>query len=234
MSLTTISIVIPVYNEEATLAEVVERVRAVDLGPIEREIILSDDGSSDATPAEIARLRGLYPELKTYTAPINLGKGAAVRVGMSLATGDVILIQDADLELDPDDIPAILAPFEDPTVQVVYGSRFLRGAAGVPRAGRWANRFLTLLTNLLFRGRLTDMETAYKAMRREALRGLRLRCVRFDIEPELTARLLQAGHRIIEVPITYRPRTVEQGKKMAWGDGLDAIYTLLRCRLVKR
>lgn len=230
----TVSIVIPIYNESATLAQVVERVYAVDLGTFGREVILCNDGSSDATPQVIAELQERYPELMTYTAPINLGKGAAVRVGISLATGDVIMVQDADLELDPADIARVLAPFADPNVMVVYGSRFLEKTNAVSRGHRQANRFLTLLTNFLYRGKLTDMETAYKAFRREVIHSIRLRCVRFDFEPEVTGKLLRAGYRIVEVPVRYNPRTVAEGKKIAWGDGVDAIYTLLRWRFFDR
>lgn len=157
-----------------------------------------------------------------------------MRVGLSLATGDVLMIQDADLELDPADIPQVLAPFADPAVQVVYGSRFLQASGNVARTHRWANRFLTWLTNLLYGGRLTDMETAYKAFRRPVIQGIRLRCVRFDFEPEITGKLLRAGYHIVEVPIACIPRTVTEGKKMAWDDGLDAIYTLFRWRFFDR
>lgn len=226
----SVSIIIPVYNEENTLAEVVQRVYAVDLGALSREVMVCDDGSSDGTPDVIAQLRARYPDLKTYIAPINFGKGAAVRVGMSLAAGNILMVQDADLELDPADIPRVLAPFDEPGVKVVYGSRFLGSSRKGTHANRWANRFLTWLTNVLYGGRLTDMETAYKAFRREVIEGIRLRCVRFDFEPEVTAKILRARYRIVEVPISYQPRTVAQGKKMAWGDGFDAIYTLFRCR----
>ncbi len=226
-----LSVVVPVYNEADTLEEVVRRVYAVDIGAVDKDVIICNDGSTDDTSAVIERLYQVYPTLKIYTAPINLGKGAAVRVGMRLSTGDVTIIQDADLELDPGDYPALLAPFADPQVQVVYGSRFLHGMKGSSRSSRWANRGLTFLTNVLFGGRLSDMETAYKVLRREVVQGLQLRCVRFDFEPEITAKLLLAGYKIHEVPVTYYPRTTQQGKKMAWVDGLDALYTLLRCRL---
>lgn len=229
----TLTIVIPVYNEQETIAEVVDRVCAVDLGAIRKEIIISDDGSTDATAASIEKLQTQYADIvRVYTSPTNLGKGAAVRLGMSLATGDAIIIQDADLELDPGEYAGMLAPLLADQTDVVYGSRFLRPSAGIPRRTHLANRLLTTLTNLLFGSRLTDMETAYKVFRREVLERVRLRCVRFDFEPEFTAKLLLAGYHIHEVPIAYNPRTVEQGKKMSWIDGIEAIYALLRCRFL--
>jgi len=227
-----LSVIIPVYNEEQTIREVLERVASVDLGGIEMEIIIANDGSTDGTRRAIDE-RNLPPLLPVhvYHSPINLGKGAAVRMGLAVATGDVLLIQDADLELDPAEYTRLLVPILDGSADVVYGSRFLSPTARVSMKTRNANRFLTLLTNVLFGGRLTDMETAYKVMRKEALQGLRLRCVGFDIEPELTARLLRAGRRIVEVPISYNPRRVDEGKKMRWIDGVDAVYTLFKCRL---
>src|SRR6267378_3910175 len=196
-----LSIVIPVYNEEQTIGEVVERVWAADLGDLEREVIIANDGSTDATRAALDASRWIADSrVKRYDSPINLGKGAAVRLGLAFATGDVLLIQDADLELDPNE--------------------FRR---------RLANRVLTMLTIVLFGGRLTDMETAYKVFRREALDGIRLRCVGFDFEPEITARFLRAGHRILEVPIRYNPRRTDEGKKIRWIDGVDAVYALLKC-----
>ena len=227
-----VSIVIPVYNENKTLAEVVERIDRVDISPYAKEIIMCDDGSTDGTSGVIASLANRHAGLRAYTSPVNFGKGAAVRIGMSLATGDLILIQDADLELDPADYPALLAPFSDPKTMIVYGSRFLSTSGDVPRARRLANQCLTSLTNILFGAHLTDMETAYKVFRRELLGNMSLRCVRFDFEPEITAHFLRARHRILEVPVAYRPRTAGEGKKMAWRDGFDAVYTLLRCRFL--
>jgi len=229
-----LSIIIPVYNEQGTIAEVIERIRQVELGPIAKEIIICDDGSWDDSPqvirAQSAAANGL---IQVHTSPVNLGKGAAVRLGFHYATGDILIIQDADLELDPAAFRQIIGPIVAGKVDVVYGSRFLAPGNRIPTATRLANRFLTALTNLLFGARLTDMETAYKAFRREAIASLRLRCVGFDFEPEITARLLQAGYRIHETPVAYRPRTVAAGKKLAWVDGIDAIYALVRCRLVK-
>jgi dolichol-phosphate mannosyltransferase len=226
-----LSIIIPVYNEEQTIATIVERVRAVDLGAIEKEIIVANDGSEDGTQRAIdaVSLNGPTP-MRVLESPINLGKGAAVRLGMKYATGDVILTQDADLELDPNEYGALLAPILD-GASVVYGSRFLRRVAGIPRRTRVANRVLTMLTNVLFGARLTDMETGYKVFRRDAIGAIRLRAVGFDFEPELTAKLLLAGHRIVEVPITYNPRRRDEGKKIRWIDGVDAVYTLLKVRV---
>ena len=226
-----LSVIIPVYNEEQTIEEVIDRVAAVDLGAVEKEIVIANDGSTDRTRGIIDARR--WPEglaVHVHHSPINLGKGAAVRLGLAVASGDILLVQDADLELDPNEYGLLLQPLLDGRADVVYGSRFLRPTSRVPTKTRAANRFLTLLTNLLFGGRLTDMETAYKVMRRSALEGICLRTVGFDIEPELTAKLLLAGRRIVEVPISYNPRRVDEGKKMRWIDGVDAIYTLVKCR----
>ena len=227
-----LSIIIPVYNEEQTIGTVVERVRAVDLGDIEREIIVANDGSDDGTRRAIDAVPTGGPvPLRVYESPINLGKGAAIRLGLKFATGDVVLIQDADLELDPNEYGALLAPILA-GADVVYGSRFLRPVAGISRRTRLANRLLTWLTNVLYLSTLTDMETGYKVFRRDVLRRVRLRAVGFDFEPELTAKLLLAGYRIVEVPISYNPRRRDEGKKIQWFDGLDAAYLLIKCRLI--
>ena len=229
-----LSVIIPVYNEEQTIDAVIDRVAAVDLGAVEKEIIIANDGSTDGTRGIIdARRWPTGLPVHVYHSPINLGKGAAVRLGLAFASGDIILVQDADLELDPNEYGLLLQPLLEGRADVVYGSRFLKRTGRVPRKTRAANRLLTLLTNILFGARLTDMETAYKVMLRPALDGIQLRTVGFDIEPELTAKLLLGNRRIVEVPISYNPRRIDEGKKMRWVDGVDAIYTLLKCRLTR-
>jgi glycosyltransferase involved in cell wall biosynthesis len=229
-----LSIIIPVYDEENSLEEIVDRVFSVDLGDIDREVIISNDGSKDQTYNVIQKLISKHPGLITYHSPTNLGKGAAVRQGIAISTGDILVIQDADLELHPDEYPNLLQPLLKHETKVVYGSRFKASNPKMNRTSRLANRFLTSLTNLLFGGNLSDMETAYKMFLRETLAGIRLRCVHFDFEAEITANFLRKGYRIIEIPISYLPRTVQAGKKMSWVDGFDAIYTLLRCRFSLR
>ncbi|HET6958278.1 MAG TPA: glycosyltransferase family 2 protein, partial [Vicinamibacterales bacterium] len=212
-----LTVIIPVYNEAQTISQVVDRVRAVDIGDIEKEIIIANDGSSDGTARAIEASHWVTdPRIRVYDNPINVGKGAAVRVGLKYATGDIILIQDADLELDPEEYSGLLEPLLAGRSDVVYGSRFLTPSSRVSLRARIGNQLLTSLTNLLFRARLTDMETAYKVFRRESLEGVRLRCVGFDFEPELTAKFLLAGRRIVEVPVRYNPRRIDEGKKIRW------------------
>jgi glycosyltransferase involved in cell wall biosynthesis len=227
-----VSLIIPCYNEEATIEEVLTRLAALRIDGAETEIVVVNDGSTDRT-AE--RIEGFpFPpgvRSRIYHAPINFGKGAGVRVGMALASGDVIAIQDADLELDPADLPQLIAPVVRGEAEVMFGSRFLDGFnQGIPRKTRLANWFLAAATNLLFGGGLTDMETAYKVFSRRVRDRLRLRCVEFDIEPEITAKMLRLGCQIQELPIRYRPRTAAQGKTIGLWDGIDALWTLWRIR----
>ncbi|WP_238626269.1 glycosyltransferase family 2 protein [Aggregatilinea lenta] len=225
-----LSVIIPCYNEASTIAEIVRRVRAVELAS---EIIVVDDGSTDGTRDILA---GVEPgdDLKVVLHERNLGKGAAVRTGFRTATGDVFLIQDADLEYDPRDYPVLLRPIEEGISKVVYGSRFLGG----PRKAMFfwnmvANRSLTLVTNMLYNAILSDMETCYKVFRAEVVREIPLRSHRFDFEPEVTAKVLKRGHRIYEVPISYNGREWNEGKKISWRDGVIALWTLIRYRFTE-
>ena len=228
-----LSIIVPVYNESRTIDQVIRRLLSVDLGPVDREVIIVDDCSGDDSFELLKRLQGQFGDiLKLRQNPINLGKGAAVRVGFQAASGDIVTIQDADLELDPAEYRRLLVPILEGRAKVVYGSRFKAPTRKFPRSVVWPNKFLTFLTNLLYNLRLTDMETCYKVMSIGVLKDIRLRCVGFDIEPDITTRLAQAGHKIIEIPIDFSPRTVDQGKKISWRDGLDAVYILFKNRFV--
>ena len=225
-----VSIVVPVYNEQDTIAAVVERLLTIAL-PVPREIIIINDGSRDRTAEVLRRLADLdRARLTIIDLPENRGKGYAVRLGFARASGTIVAIQDADLELDPAQIGSLVAPILEGRTGVVYGSRFLASGSGSATLGYAANRGLTWLTNLLYGSSLTDMETCYKVMRTEIARALPLTADRFDIEPEITARLALAGHRIIEVPVSFSPRSRSAGKKIGWRDGIAAIGVLLRCR----
>lgn len=225
-----LSVIIPCYNEKDTVAEVIQRVRAVELA---YEILVVDDGSTDGTRDVLADIDP-QDDLKIILHERNRGKGAAVRTGFKTATGDVFLIQDADLEYDPREYPVLLRPIEEGISDVVYGSRFLGG----PRKAMFfwnmvANRTLTLVTNLLYNSILSDMETCYKVFRAEIIRDIPLRSRRFDFEPEVTAKVLKRGHRIYEVPISYNGREWDEGKKITWRDGVIALWTLIRYRFTE-
>ncbi len=221
-----LSVIIPVFNEMATVKQVVEQVNKVD---VDKEVIVVDDGSTDGSRDEISRIEDTVA--KVYHSPVNFGKGAAIRVGLTYITGDVVVIQDADGELDPNEYKSLLARIEQ-GADVVYGSRFLGDNPDISKITKLANRFLTSLTNILFRSRLTDMETAYKMFRADVARQLNLKCVGFEVEPELTAQFLKLGYKIEEVPISYHPRGTDEGKKITWMDGLKAIYYLFIYRFL--
>ncbi|MFO0840319.1 MAG: glycosyltransferase family 2 protein [Phycisphaerae bacterium] len=230
------SIVIPVYNEAASVRRVLDRVCALRIPGAELEIIVVNDGSTDQT-AEILDAYEFPPRVcgRVHHAPANLGKGAAMRTGIALAAGDAIAFQDGDLELDPDDLPALLEPVISGKAPVVFGSRFLAGySRGVPLQTRWGNWFLTLATNVLFGARLTDMACGYKVLSRATAQSVRLRTVGFEIEPEITAKLCRLGIPIHELPVRYQPRTVAEGKKIRARDGLQYLRTLIAIRFASR
>jgi glycosyltransferase involved in cell wall biosynthesis len=222
-----LSIIVPVFNEQATVRAVIERLLAVDL-PVAREVVVVNDGSTDGTREVLDGLPPGDDRLRIVHAETNGGKGRAIRTGFEQARGSIVAIQDADLELDPAEIAGLVLPILSGQTSAVYGSRFLNGAQGAPLLTVAANRFLTGLTNLLYGADLTDMETCYKVMRVEVARALQLESNRFEIEPEITAKLLRAGHRIVERPVKFEPRSRAQGKKIGWRDGVMAVAVLAK------
>ena len=226
-----LSVVIPVYNEESTIAEVIRRVIAVQLEGVQKEIIVVNDGSTDSSKEIIDRASLENAEnFLIHHSLINLGKGAALRYGFEMASGDIVIIQDADLELDPGEYSQLLKPILAGEAEVVYGSRFMQANRNIPTHTRLGNRITNFAAWILFGSRLTDMHTAYKVFRADVIKNLKLTAVKFDIDPEITARLLMAKHNIIEIPIGYNPRTPAEGKKVKWTDGIEAIVRLVRCR----
>jgi len=224
-----LTVLIPIYNEIHTIREIVKRVQDTGLAD---QILLVDDGSTDGTRQAIAELDG-QGAVRVILHEKNQGKGAAVRTGIENASGDILLIQDADLEYDPRDYPNLLRPLQEGLADVVYGSRFL----GAPRrvAMFWhmvANKLLTLMTNILYNTILTDMETGYKVFRKEIIEDIPLRSRRFEFEPEFTAKILKRGVRIFEVPISFNPRDYEEGKKIGLGDAFEAVWALFKYRFV--
>jgi len=223
-----LSVVIPVYNERNFVAELVRRVLAENYN---MEVLLIDDGSSDGSREIIAGLAEQHPQVHFQLHERNQGKGAALRTGFQLARGDFILIQDADLEYDPRDYGKLLEPLLDGRADVVFGSRFLGGPHRVLNYHHYlANRFLTMLSNILTGLNLTDMETCYKAFRREVIDDMRLHQDRFGFEPEFTARIAAQRCRVYEVPISYSGRDYAEGKKITWKDGVAALWTIMRSR----
>lgn len=226
-----LSVLIPVYNEAATIARVLERVLAVN---VEKELIVVDDASTDGTWAAVQEVAARWPGvIKTLRHETNRGKGAALRTATAYVTGDVVITQDADLEYDPAEYPRLLAPFDSPEVQVVYGSRNLRHNPRSSWSFYLGGRLLSLVANLLYGSRITDEATGYKLVRADLYRSLDLQAEGFEFCPELTAKVLRQGIEIFEVPISYTPRSRAEGKKIRWRDGLIAVWTLVRYRLLE-
>lgn len=225
-----VSVIIPIYNELQHAEEVIRRVIAAPLPPdCEKEVIVIDDGSTDGTTNLLKRLQS-EGKIRFHESILNFGKGTAIRIGLRMASGQVILVQDGDLEYDPNEYHLLLQPILDGKADVVYGSRFLGRVEGMKGANYLANKILTGTANVLYSASITDEATAYKVFRREVLDHVRLECKRFEFCPEVTAKVRKQGIRIHEVPITYSGRSIEQGKKIRWRDGFEALATLFRYR----
>ena len=223
-----LSVIMPVYNERETLPDILAQVRGVDL---RKEIVVVDDGSTDGS-RDILREHEKAGDLKILYHETNKGKGAAVRTGLEHACGDFIIIQDADLEYDPRDYHKLLKPLLEGQAEVVYGSRFMESGETMFFLQALGNRIVTLVTNILYGTALSDVETCYKAFRAEVIKSIPLRSRRFELEPEITAKLLKRGYPIHEVPISYQGREYHEGKKLTWRDGITALWTLIKYRFV--
>lgn len=232
-----LSVVVPVYNEVSFIDELLAKVLAAKVNGVEKEIIVVDDFSTDGTREKLSKLKA--KDVRVVFHDANKGKGGAIKTGLKQATGGIVLFQDADLEYDPNDYERLVRPIIENRAGVVYGSRFVGKSLRVLGRGRlvlpmhfFGNKILTLLTNVLYGQRLTDMETGYKVFRREIIKNLKLDANRFDMEPEITARLLKKGVRIHEVPITYYARNFSEGKKITWKDGIRAAWCIVKYRFM--
>lgn len=226
----TLSVIVPVYNERNTVAELIRRIRAVDV-PLAVDVIVVNDGSSDGTDKVLAAIED--STVKVVNHSVNQGKGAAIRTGLAEVRGDLVLIQDADLEYDPDDWPKLLEPILKGKARVVYGSRFTGERMNMLPSHWIGNRVLSLVTNVLYSSTLSDMETCYKLFDRKVISGITIESDRFDFEPEITAKVLRKGHRIYEVPISYAGREINEGKKITWRDGFGALKALIKFRFTR-
>ena len=226
----TLTVIMPVYNERTTVAEVIRRMRAVEL-PLALQVIVVDDASSDGSEKVLGALEDSTVHVIRHS--VNEGKGAAIRTGLAEAGGDLVLIQDADLEYDPADWPRLLDPILKGKARVVYGSRFTGERKNMLPLHWLGNRLLSLVTNVLYSSTLSDMETCYKLFDAQVLAGLTIVSNRFDFEPEITAKVLRRGYRIYEVPISYAGRELDEGKKITWRDGVSALRALIKFRFTK-
>lgn len=225
-----LSILVPVYNEEKTILKIIKRIKKVDIEKIEKEIIIVDDFSKDKTREILKKLKD--NEIRVIFHEKNKGKGFAIRTALGHAKGDLVIIQDADFEYDPEEYRKLLSTLFNKKASVVYGSRFLNKNTFYWSLFYFGNYFLSLITSILYLQRITDMETCYKLFKREALNGINLECKRFDFEPEITAKFIKKGFRILEVPISYSPRTKGQGKKIKFSDGFSALKTLIKYKFM--
>ncbi len=231
MKIKKLSIIIPVYNEEKTLELIVDKVQGVNFGDIKKELVIVNDASRDKSAEVIKKLEKKYKNIKSFAHEKNKGKGAALRTGFKNFTGDVVVIQDGDLEYNPEEFKKMLRFIEEGKTKVVYGSRLKGQSKGFTVWSHYyGNKFLSLITKILYGAEITDMETCYKMMAREVIKGFELESNRFDIEPEITSKIIKNKNKIIEIPISYEGRSFEEGKKINWKDGIRAIWVLFYWR----